>query len=340
MQKTILVTGSAGFIGYHICKKLIGQSYFVIGIDNINNYYDVKLKKARLNELVKFSKQANKGKFIFCKCDLNDKDSLSNIFEKYNPKLVINLAAQAGVRYSIDNPSVYLNSNILGFGNLLENCKRIKVDHLLYASSSSVYGGNTKFPFSEKDYVDNPVSIYAATKKANELMAHSYSHLFKIPSTGIRFFTVYGPWGRPDMAPMIFTESIISSKPIRVFNNGDMFRDFTYIDDVTECILRLITIPPKDDNDHFSKKDLGKFVPYRVVNLGCGKPIKILDFIEIIEKELKINASKIYEDMQLGDIKTTFADSRYIEKLIGYKPNTSLKEGVKKFISWYKNFYT
>ncbi len=341
MQKKVLVTGAAGFIGFHVCRNLINKGSDVIGLDNINDYYDIGLKKARLNELYKLSEEQKKSKFSFIKCDLENKSSLDSLFSEKKPRKVIHLAAQAGVRFSIDNPSNYINSNLVGFGNLLEQCKTYEVEHLLYASSSSIYGGNTKIPFSENDFVDHPISLYAATKKANELMAHAYSNLFKIPSTGMRLFTVYGPWGRPDMAPMIFTKAILSSEPIKIFNNGEMYRDFTYIDDVTDAIIKLLNIPPLFLNDKTNQENpsLNISIPYRVINIGNSTSIKIMDFIEILEKELNKKAIKKFEEMQLGDVKRTYADITYIKNLINYQPSTSISKGIKDFIKWYKDFY-
>tara|TARA_S200000501_G_scaffold335489_1_gene340185 strand:- start:1304 stop:2353 length:1050 start_codon:yes stop_codon:yes gene_type:complete len=340
MEEKILVTGCAGFIGFHVCKELLNKGAFVIGLDNLNDYYDVSLKKARLKQLNKLSKN-NKVDFIFVKADLKDENSLKNISKLNLPKKVIHLAAQAGVRHSIEKPSEYINSNLVGFGNVLQFCKDNQVEHLIYASSSSIYGGNKKIPFSEKDFVDYPVSLYAATKKSNELMAHSYSHLFKLPSTGIRLFTVYGPWGRPDMAPMIFTKSILSSKPIKIFNNGDMYRDFTYIDDVSEVILKLLHLPPKylNDNKKLNSLELPEITPHRIINIGSSNPINLLEFIEILEQEINIKAIRVFEKMQLGDVKKTYADTSYIKDLINYKPNTSLKNGIRELVKWYKNFY-
>ena len=341
MVEKILVTGCAGFIGFHVCQQLINKGFFVIGIDNLNDYYDLSLKSARLKELDKFKNNNGKGVFLFVKADLKDKVTLKNIFKINSVKKVIHLAAQAGVRHSIENPSAYISSNLVGFGNVLELCKDYKVEHLLYASSSSIYGGNQKIPFSEKDFVDYPVSLYAATKKANELMAHSYSHLFKIPSTGIRLFTVYGPWGRPDMAPMIFTKSILSAKPIRIFNNGEMYRDFTYIDDVSKAILKLISMPPKylNDNKNLNLSELPELTPHRIINIGSSNPINLLKFIEILENEIDIKAIKIFEEMQLGDVKKTYADTTYLKDLINFKPETSLEKGIREFVKWYKYFY-
>ena len=341
MEEKILVTGCAGFIGFHVCKQLLNKGLFVLGVDNMNDYYDVNLKKARLKELEKFAERNINAEFLFIKADLKDKNTLKKIPKIHLPRKVIHLAAQAGVRHSIENPSAYINSNIVGFSNILEFCKNNKIDHLIYASSSSIYGGNKKIPFSEKDFVDYPVSLYAATKKSNELMAHSYSHLFKVPTTGIRLFTVYGPWGRPDMAPMIFTKSIISEKQIRIFNGGDMYRDFTYIDDVSEAILKLLNLPPKylNDDKNLNLSELPELVPHRIINIGSSNPINLLKFIEILENEINIKAIKVFEGMQLGDVKKTYADTTFIQNLINFKPQTSLENGIKEFVKWYKNFY-
>ena len=341
MDEKILVTGCAGFIGFHICKHLLNKGWFVIGLDNMNDNYDTSLKKARLKKLERFSKKNLRGEFLFLKADLRDENTLKNISKVNLPKKVVHLAAEAGVRNSVENPGKYINSNLVGFGNVLEFCKDNQVEHLIYASSSSIYGGNKKIPFSEKDFVDHPLSIYAATKKSNELMAHSYSHLFKLPSTGIRLFTVYGPWGRPDMAPMIFTKSILSGEPIKIFNKGDMSRDFIYIEDVGEAILKLLNLPPiyYNDNKDLNSTELPELTPHRIVNLGSGNPINLLEFVEILEHELNIKAIKVFEKMQLGDAKRTYADTSYIKDLIDIKPNTSLKNGIKEFVKWYKNFY-
>ena len=330
MSKTYFVTGAAGFIGFHLCNKLLQENNKVIALDNFNDYYDVSLKQARINQLNNLYLQKAK-LWNFEKGDINDINLLEKIFDKYKPEFVINLAAQAGVRNSIENPKSYLTSNILGFGNILECCKKYKIEHLIYASSSSVYGDKNIPPYSEKDYVESPVSLYAATKKANELMAHAYSHLFKIPSTGVRFFTVYGPWGRPDMAPMIFTKSIFSKEPIRIYNNGEMARDFTYIDDVVEFLSRLITIPPIADSDNKN--------PYRIVNIGNSTSINLMKFIEILEREIGFESIKNFMDMQLGDVKVTYADTRYVEKLTNYKAQTNLSDGIKSFINWYRLYY-
>ncbi|NVK51740.1 MAG: NAD-dependent epimerase [Flavobacteriaceae bacterium] len=330
--KKILVTGAAGFIGFHLSLKLLKRGYHVVGIDNINDYYDVNLKYARLKELgvdrndaevfYKKSLSSIYNSFEFVRMNLEDKNELNALFEEYTFDEVCNLAAQAGVRYSIENPDVYIQSNIVGFLNVLECCRNFKIQHLLYASSSSVYGANTKIPFSERDNVDTPISLYAATKKSNELMAHTYSHLYGMPTTGMRFFTVYGPWGRPDMALYLFTEAIANKKPIKVFNHGKMERDFTYIDDIINGIELLIEHPAKNEN-------------YRVVNIGNGQPQKLEDFIQAIELELNQKAIKEYLPLQDGDVPKTWADVAEIKRL-GYASQTGIEVGVKKFIDWYK----
>ncbi len=335
MTKKILLTGTAGFIGYHVAKQLLGQGYQVIGLDNINDYYDINLKQARINNL---SGQPN---FVFEKIDIADKDKLNTFVELYKPSIVIHLAAQAGVRYSIENPTAYIESNLVGFGNILEIARNFEIEHLIYASSSSVYGANKKIPFSESDSVDHPVSLYAATKKSNELMAHTYSNLYNIPTTGLRFFTVYGPWGRPDMAYFSFTKSIYEEKPIKVFNNGNMERDFTYIDDIVEGIIRLIDKIPESNNDwdYINPDPATSFAPYRIFNIGNNQPVKLLDFISILEKLIGKEAKKNFLPMQPGDVKTTYANIDRLQKLTGFKPHTPLEEGLKKFVDWYKNYY-
>ena len=342
MIKKILITGVGGFIGFHLCKKLLdNEKYEVIGYDNLNPYYDPNLKKDRINQLNKISKSSNK-KWIFVRGDLENKKKLDELFSLYEPQIVVNLAAQAGVRYSIENPKQYIESNVSGFLNILECCKNHRINNLIYASSSSVYGGNRKVPFSEKDKVNHPVSLYAATKKSNELMAHVYSHLYKIPSTGLRLFTVYGPWGRPDMAPMIFTKAIFSKKPIDVFNNGLMSRDFTYIDDVIEIIYRIIE-KPAVENNMFNKFDPdadSSWAPHMIFNVGNNSPIKLNDFIKTLEEEIGIKAQKIMKPMQPGDVITTYADVSSIEKWIKYTPKTTLKKGIENFIIWYKKYYS
>jgi len=336
----IFVTGSAGFIGFHLSKKLIENGHEVIGIDNLNDYYDLNLKLERVNLLEKISKE--KGVY-FCleKLSLEENKSLNAVFQKYKPQVVFNLAAQAGVRYSIKNPNSYIQSNIVGFSNILECCKSIRVKNLIYASSSSVYGGNKNMPFIEDQTVDHPISLYAVTKKSNELMAHCYSHLYKLPVIGLRFFTVYGPWGRPDMALFIFTEKILNNKPIQIFNNGDMMRDFTYIDDIAESLYRLIDKPAEsnDDFNYMNPDPSTSWAPHMIFNIGNSNPIKLMDYINEIEEALGKKAIKEYLPMQPGDVKETSADTRKLENWINFKPNTSLKNGVEEFVKWYKDYY-
>lgn len=339
----ILVTGAAGFIGFHLVSALLKRGDVVIGIDNLNDYYDVNLKygrlsmhgvdkaKVRLNHLVNSTLHEN---YSFAQIDISDEMGLKGLFEENDFDVVCNLAAQAGVRYSIENPSAYIQSNMVGFGNILEQCRWGKVKHLVYASSSSVYGLNKKVPFSVEDNVDNPVSLYAATKKSNELMAHSYAHLYHLPTTGLRFFTVYGPWGRPDMAYYLFTNAILKGEVIKVFNNGDMNRDFTYIDDIVEGILRVIDNPPSA-----SGKDKSYKAPYKLYNIGNNQPVNLLEFIETIEQELGMEAKKEMLPMQPGDVYTTYADVSDLIKDLGYQPNTKLEEGIGQFVDWYKTYY-
>lgn len=318
----ILVTGAAGFIGMHLSKRLLHRGDVVVGLDNINDYYPQELKYARLKEL------ECEENFKFIKGDIADREMLPELFATEKFDVVVNLAAQAGVRYSIENPFAYIDANLVGFANILECCRHYPVKHLVYASSSSVYGGNTKTPFSEDDKVDNPVSLYAATKKANELMASCYSKLYAIPATGLRFFTVYGPWGRPDMAPMLFAKAISNGQPIKVFNNGDMMRDFTYVDDIVEGIVRVVDNAPAEDAD---KRRAA------VYNIGCSNPVKLMDFISTIENAIGRPAEKIMLPMQPGDVYQTYADTSKLEKVMGYKPTTTLKEGIGEFIKWYKS---
>ena len=336
----IIVTGSAGFIGFHLSKKLLENGYEVIGIDNLNDYYDLNLKLARVKLLEKISKE-KKVKFILEKISLQDCTKLSDIFENYKPRIVYNLAAQAGVRYSLENPNSYIQSNIVGFGNILECCRSIKVDNLIYASSSSVYGGNKVMPFKEEQIVDHPVSLYAVTKKSNELMAHSYSHLFNLPVIGLRFFTVYGPWGRPDMALFIFTKNIIEGKPINIFNHGNMLRDFTFIDDIVESLYLLKNKPAKSENnfDFLNPNPGSSWAPHKIFNIGNSNPIKLMDYIYEIERAIGKKAIKEYLPMQPGDVKATSADTSKLENWINFKPNTSIKDGVNKFVQWYKEYY-
>ena len=333
---SILVTGAAGFIGFHVCKKLLQDGNQVIGLDNLNDYYDPNLKKGRIKELTNIAEK-NKRFFYFIKVDLLDSNNLEQIFSNHNDKsskisIVIHLAAQAGVRYSIDNPSAYVQSNLVGFCNIIEIAKKNNVDHFYYASSSSVYGGNEKLPFEEQDNVDKPISLYAATKKSNELIAHAYSHLFNLSTIGLRFFTVYGPWGRPDMALFKFTESIISNEPIRVFNYGNMLRDFTYIDDVVKSIIKLIKKSSEAKNNI-------QDVPYKIFNIGNSKPTKLTDYIKSIEANLGKKANVILDEMQPGDVEATYANTKYLEEYINFRPNTSIEKGIKQFIEWYLEYY-
>lgn len=325
----ILVTGSAGFIGFHVTQKFLEIGANVIGIDNLNSYYDVNLKKDRL-------KQIKSENFTFIEIDFSHKDQLLKIFKNYGKfDRVIHLGAQAGVRHSITNPFDYVNSNLVGFVNILEACRNFEIEHLIYASSSSVYGMNKTIPFSEKDFVDHPVSLYAATKKSNELIAHSYSHLYGLPTTGLRFFTVYGPWGRPDMAYFLFAEAIIKGENIDIFNNGEMERDFTYIDDVVNGIVK-VSEKPLHEIDQSSKKIK---TPYQIFNIGNNKPIKLTKFVEIIENAIRKKAKKNFLPMQPGDVKKTYADIESLYEKIGYKPETKIEDGLIKFIDWFMDYY-
>ena len=327
---TILVTGSAGFIGFHVTQRLLKLNFKVIGIDSINNYYDKNLKIQRLKIL------KNKKNFIFYKLNLKNRILLEKIIKRYNPEKVIHLAAQPGVRYSIINPYAYIDSNIIGFLNILHLSKNYGVKHFVYASSSSVYGGNKKIPFSEKDSADHPLQLYAATKRANELMAYSYSSLYKIPTTGIRFFTVYGPWGRPDMALFLFTKNILKKKPINLFNHGKHIRDFTYIDDAVDGVIKIINKIPKIVKEKIHKEN---FVPHRIVNIGSSKKIKLINYIKAIELALKMKAIKNLLPKQKGDMHTTFSDTSLINKLVNYKSKTKINDGVKKFTKWFIKYY-
>lgn len=330
-----LVTGAAGFIGFHVCQRLLIDGFDVVGIDNLNDYYDPSLKEARLSILKKYDF------FSFDLVDLVDKERILELFELHKFDTVIHLGAQAGVRYSIENPHAYINSNIFGHLNILEGCKLVKVKHLLYASSSSVYGLNKKLPFSTDDSVDHPVSLYAATKKSNELMSHTYSHLFNIPTTGLRFFTVYGPYGRPDMALFKFTKAILEGKNIDIYNNGEMSRDFTYIDDIVEAIVRLKDIPPQR-NDSWSVEGNSaatSSAAYRIFNIGNGNPVSLMSYIYQLESKLGIQASKNYMPLQQGDVLDTFSDTTDLCDLIDFTPSISVEEGVSKFVDWYRSFY-
>ena len=338
-SKKILVTGAAGFIGYHLCEALIKQGHKVIGLDNINDYYDVNLKYARLSELgiqkeaatvfAEISESTLHGpKMQFIRLNLEDREAVPKLFKTFNFDMVCNLAAQAGVRYSIENPEAYIDSNVTGFLNILECCRRHNVKRLVYASSSSVYGNSDDIPFKETANVDTPISLYAATKKSNELMAHTYSHLYKIETIGLRFFTVYGPWGRPDMAMFLFTDAIVNNKPIKVFNEGNLSRDFTYIQDITTGLVNTLIRDSKNDS------------LYKLYNIGNGRPVQLLDFIESLEKELEITAIKKMLPMQAGDVHQTFADTTSLEQDYNYKPQIEIDRGIKEFVSWYKEFYT
>jgi len=327
----ILITGVAGFIGFHVAKKFLEKKKYIIGIDNLNNYYDTKLKRKRIQLLKSFKN------FKFNKLDICNYTKLNNFLKKNKVNYIIHLAAQAGVRYSIKNPRTYLNTNIDGFFNILEVSKNYKIKHLIFASSSSVYGGIKKRTFSEKLLVDHPISFYAATKKCNEILAHSYSHIYKIPITGLRFFTAYGPYGRPDMALYLFTKNILKNKKIKIFNKGNMYRDFTYIDDVVDAIVKLLKKIPKAksiNNPHTGES----FSPFQIFNVGFGKKIKLLKFVSLIENNLKIKAKKILSSMQSGDIQSTLSDTSLLKEKILYQPKTSIEVGVKKFIDWYKSY--
>ena len=335
----ILITGAAGFIGSALAIKLLEEGNHVIGVDNLNNYYDPDFKRLRL-KLIKISNNFQ-GKWDFYQYSIEDEKVIRNLFVKYKPKIVVNLAAQAGVRYSLKNPSSYVKSNLLGFFNILDLSKEFSVENFIYASSSSVYGGNRNLPFSELDSVDHPINLYGATKKCNEIIAHSYSHIYNLPTTGLRFFTVYGPWGRPDMAPMIFANSILKKIPINIFNNGDMMRDFTYIDDIVESIIRCCKKPATIDNefDHLKPNLSTSFSPYRIFNVGNGKPINLLKFIELLEVELNQKAIKNFMPMQQGDMKETSSKIDNLKKWIDYQPLNNLESGISKFANWYISFF-
>lgn len=335
MQGKILVTGAAGFIGFHLSSRLLGAGRRVVGLDNLNDYYSPALKRDRLARLVPHDN------FTFHEGDLADRAGLEALFAEHRPRLVVNLAAQAGVRYSLSNPYIYIESNINGFVNILECCRHGGVEHLVYASSSSVYGLNKRMPFSIHHNVDHPVSLYAASKKSNELMAHTYSHLFGLRTTGLRFFTVYGPWGRPDMALFIFTRAILENKPIELFNNGDMRRDFTYIDDIIEGVVRIIDHPaePNPAWDALNPDPGSSLAPYRLYNIGNSNKVDLRRFVEIIEEVLGKKADKIYLPMQPGDAQETWADVDDLTKAVGFRPNTSLEDGIPRFIDWYREYY-
>lgn len=331
----VLITGAAGFIGSHLSKKLISQGYKVVGIDNINDYYDVTLKEDRL-------KSIGKENFTFYKMNLEDNEAMDKMFNNEKPQVVVNLAAQAGVRYSLENPRAYIDSNIVGFTNILECSRHYKVDHLIYASSSSVYGANTSKPFSTSDNIDHPLSLYAATKKSNELMAHTYSHLYNLPTTGLRFFTVYGPWGRPDMALFKFTKAIVNDETIDVYNHGNMMRDFTYVDDIVEAISRLVQKPaqpnPEWTGDHPDPSS--SYAPYKVYNIGNNSPVRLMEFVEAIENKLGKVAKKNYMELQPGDVPETYANVDDLFNDIDFKPETAIQDGVNSFIDWYLDYYS
>lgn len=331
----ILVTGAAGFIGFHTSLRLLGRGDEVVGLDNLNDYYDVSLKEARLAHLTAHSK------FRFEKLNVADRSGMPAAFAAHRPQRVIHLAAQAGVRYSLKNPHAYIDSNLVGFTNILEGCRHNGVEHLVYASSSSVYGGNTRLPFSEHDNIDHPVSFYAATKKANELMAHTYSHLYALPTTGLRFFTVYGPWGRPDMALFLFTKAILEGKPIDVFNHGKMVRDFTYIDDIVEGVIRVLdkAASPYPDFDASNPDPGVSNAPYRVFNIGNNQPTELMDYIGALELAVGEPARKNFLPMQPGDVPATSAKCDELNAWVGFKPNTPVRVGVARFVEWYRNFY-
>jgi len=334
-QMTILVTGAAGFIGYHVARRLLERGGTVVGLDNLNDYYDVSLKEARLARL-----KEHPG-FQFTRLNLEDRKGMASLFATARPRRVVHLAAQAGVRYSLENPHAYLDSNLAGFINVLEGCRHNGVEHLVYASSSSVYGGNTRLPFSEHDNVDHPVSLYAATKKANELMAHTYSHLFRLPTTGLRFFTVYGPWGRPDMALFLFTKAILEGRPIDVFNHGNMVRDFTYVDDIVEGVIRVLDRPaePHPEFDPARPDPGTSDAPYRVFNIGNSQPTPLNVYIEALEEALGRRAERNLLPMQPGDVPATSANTDELDAWVGFKPGTPVREGVRRFVQWYSGFY-
>ncbi|MBX2857016.1 MAG: NAD-dependent epimerase [Cellvibrionaceae bacterium] len=331
----VLITGAAGFIGYHLCKQLLERGDRVLGIDNLNDYYDVNLKLARLEGLKGYAS------FEFIKLDIADRAPVEKLFQDHQFDRVVNLAAQAGVRYSIENPHAYVNANMVGFINILEGCRHTKVPHLAYASSSSVYGANSKQPFAEEDTVDHPVSLYAASKKANELMAHAYSNLYQLPTTGLRFFTVYGPWGRPDMAPFLFTKGVVEGTTINIYNQGNMYRDFTYIDDIVEGVVRATDKIPtaNKDWDSSSPDPASSFAPYKIYNIGNNTPVKLMDFVEAIENAVGKKAIKNFMPMQPGDVPSTFAEIRRLEADVGFKPATPLQAGIDQFVQWYKNYF-
>ncbi len=337
---TVLVTGAAGFIGFHLCTRLLKRGIPVVGLDNLNAYYSPALKQARIAQLL-VTAESTGTSFQLIKADLEDRHAVEETFTAHKPRKVVNLAAQAGVRYSIENPAAYIQSNLVGFGHVLEGCRHHGIEHLVYASSSSVYGGNANLPFSEHQGVDHPVSLYAASKKANELMAHTYSHLYGLPATGLRFFTVYGPWGRPDMALFLFTKAMLAGEPIQVFNNGDMVRDFTYVDDIIESLIRVLDKPAAPDSlfDPANPDPAISWAAHKVFNIGNSNPTPLMDYIEAVENALGIKAIKEFLPMQPGDVPATAADTSALEAWTGFKPNTPVKVGVARFVSWYRQYY-
>jgi UDP-glucuronate 4-epimerase len=330
----VLLTGAAGFIGMHVCERLLARGDEVVGVDNLNDYYDVALKEARLARL------SPNPRFTLSRLDIADRSGIAELFERERPQRVINLAAQAGVRYSLVNPHAYVDSNVVGFVNILEGCRHAGVEHFVYASSSSIYGGNERMPFSEHDNVDHPVSLYAATKKSNELMAHTYSHLFNLPTTGLRFFTVYGPWGRPDMALFLFAKAILEGRPIDVFNHGKMRRDFTYIDDIAEGVIRVLDLPPaaNPDFDKQAPDPASSWAPYRVFNIGNHQPVELMAYIEALEQALGKTAQKNFLPLQDGDVPATHADTTELNRVTGFAPQTQVIDGVKRFVDWYRSY--
>jgi UDP-glucuronate 4-epimerase len=335
MRNAVLVTGAAGFIGFHVAQRLLSEGREVIGLDNVNNYYDPKLKEARL-EILK-----RQPKFTFAKLDLTDRTAMKALFEKHRFPFVVHLAAQAGVRYSLDHPHAYVDANLEGFANVLEGCRHNGCKHLVFASSSSVYGANTKLPFSVQDNVDHPICLYAASKKANELMAHSYSHLYRIPATGLRFFTVYGPWGRPDMAMFIFAKAILGGQSIKLFNRGKMLRDFTYIDDVTQAVVRLLDRPPQGNPDWNGDKPdpSSSSAPWKIYNIGNNKPEELMHVVSVLEKEFGRTATKEMLPMQPGDVPATYADVEDLARDIGFRPSTTIEDGIASFATWYREYH-
>jgi UDP-glucuronate 4-epimerase len=333
--RKVLITGAAGFIGFFLSKRLLDEGVEVVGVDNLNDYYDPGLKKSRLEHLAPYEQ------FSFVELDMANREGMESLFSQHSFDMVVNLAAQAGVRYSLENPHSYVDSNVVGFLNILEGCRHSSVKHLVFASSSSVYGGNEKTPFSVHDNVDHPVSLYAATKKSNELMAHSYSHLYGLPATGLRFFTVYGPWGRPDMAYFLFTKAILAGQPINVFNHGKMKRDFTYIDDIVEGVVRVMKNQPRDnpDWDRFNADPATSYCPYRVYNIGNNQQETLMHFIEVLEECLGKKAEKNFMPMQNGDVPATYANVDDLTRDVGFKPSTTIEDGLKNFVDWYLGYY-